>query len=479
MQKIIVNNFGPIKHAEIELRDFVVLIGEQASGKSTLAELFYFFKRLTKRFFWERENEVWLNRDSILQQFSNIVVNQFLEFYGTSEQNNNFNIIFFFDWERSVYISLSYSGKGEKPVAEWSEGASSILETLIAIAKDANIDKDNLILGGRSQTVLGENGQSYFKPEIISNTYYWRDLIQKFLSDPTLHSVYFPAERILETSFADYFPTAFQNYFQVNSNIFNQVGIVVMKDYLEHAGILKLMVRNHGSFSQLISNHQLTLPDANYTYITMASEASQKILKAEYRIVTDQEYLSVKDDLGEVAVQVKDASSGQKEVLRILQDVILVLSNSISEGDMGLNYSVSRVIEEPEAHLFPTAQKLLVELFSLVSNVTRSQIFITTHSPYILTVLSNLLYAQRIYDFDSSKENEIEEKTGIHRKTWLDKNNFSAYALNGGNAISIFDRDETGLISQNYLDKVSEDLGREFQVLHNMRLKQIREMNKK
>ncbi len=46
MQKIIIKNFGAIKEAEIEIKQVLVLIGEQASGKSTIAKLIYFFQRL-------------------------------------------------------------------------------------------------------------------------------------------------------------------------------------------------------------------------------------------------------------------------------------------------------------------------------------------------------------------------------------------------------------------------------------------------
>jgi predicted ATP-dependent endonuclease of OLD family len=47
MQKLIVHNFRQISHAEIEIKEILFLIGEQASGKSTIAKLIYFFKSLT------------------------------------------------------------------------------------------------------------------------------------------------------------------------------------------------------------------------------------------------------------------------------------------------------------------------------------------------------------------------------------------------------------------------------------------------
>ena len=41
MQKLIVDNFKQITHAEIEVKDFLLLIGPQASGKSTIAKLIF------------------------------------------------------------------------------------------------------------------------------------------------------------------------------------------------------------------------------------------------------------------------------------------------------------------------------------------------------------------------------------------------------------------------------------------------------
>lgn len=44
MQRLYVRAFGPIQSCDIEIQRLTVMTGPQASGKSTLAKLIYFFK---------------------------------------------------------------------------------------------------------------------------------------------------------------------------------------------------------------------------------------------------------------------------------------------------------------------------------------------------------------------------------------------------------------------------------------------------
>jgi predicted ATPase len=46
MQKTFIKDFGAIQNAETEVKKILVLIGEQASHKSTIAKLIYFLKTL-------------------------------------------------------------------------------------------------------------------------------------------------------------------------------------------------------------------------------------------------------------------------------------------------------------------------------------------------------------------------------------------------------------------------------------------------
>ena len=46
MQKIYIRNNGPVKYFEMEIEKFNLLIGEQATGKSTIAKSVYYFKTI-------------------------------------------------------------------------------------------------------------------------------------------------------------------------------------------------------------------------------------------------------------------------------------------------------------------------------------------------------------------------------------------------------------------------------------------------
>lgn len=155
-------------------------------------------------------------------------------------------------------------------------------------------------------------------------------------------------------------------------------------------------------------------------------------------------------------VYLNNASSGQQEAIRILQDAFLIFLD---------DESAFRVIEEPEAHLYPKAQKCLMEILAIVLNNTDSEVIITTHSPYILSIVNNLLFATRVANKNPLASEEIE--SAIPHASWLDPENVNAYFLKNGECESIFDS-SIGLIDQNMLDEISEDLGADFQELYHI-----------
>ena len=129
------------------------------------------------------------------------------------------------------------------------------------------------------------------------------------------------------------------------------------------------------------------------------------------------------------------------------------------------------IVEEPELNLFPIAQKNIVGY--LVENCTKedNSLLINTHSPYVLTALNNLIFAYQVAEVLPERADEIAKI--IPKEQWLNPDDVAAYYVgedeNGekGGIHSIFNR-KTGLIGQNELDEISEELGDEFDALMNI-----------
>ena len=161
-------------------------------------------------------------------------------------------------------------------------------------------------------------------------------------------------------------------------------------------------------------------------------------------------------------ISIANSSSGQQETLPLT--IILAALPFIASPPVGQTV----YIEEPEAHLFPSAQRNIVELIATVFNYRKEQLqfFITTHSPYVLTALNNLLQAGLLYE-ESSEDIQHQLEKIVSRYKSLDVDDLSAYVLSDGKCNSIVCPD-TGLIDARVIDSVSDELAIEFDQLLNL-----------
>jgi len=105
MQKIIIKNFGAIEYAEIEIKKVLVLIGEQASGKSTIAKLIYFFKSL-KDYLLSKDQLKTSDSLDIFSNFVFLIQERFYDFFGSTLHIPNFEITYYYSLEKNKFINL-------------------------------------------------------------------------------------------------------------------------------------------------------------------------------------------------------------------------------------------------------------------------------------------------------------------------------------------------------------------------------------
>ena len=170
----------------------------------------------------------------------------------------------------------------------------------------------------------------------------------------------------------------------------------------------------------------------------------------------DREYLHTSDGR---KVPLSALSSGQQELLPIVTFI---------PWFSGARSASLCYIEEPEAHLFPATQSRLVQ--ALVTVASNSSLVLTTHSPYVLTKVNNLLKAGTVgRKLAEPLKKELE--ASIPRRAWLTARNVRAYAIREGQVVSILGPE--GLIDGDYLDDISSELAREFSMLLELEEKHV------
>ncbi len=443
MAKIIIKNFRAIDYAEIEIKPFTVIIGEQASGKSTISKLVYFFQtiskditRVTSRYIWEQ-----LHKDDSIA-FDNIDFKQV---------SDNCQALLKIELKQKFYDFFNSTKKEEFDVL--------FVQTYYSVKIKPDNKSSINIEFTNNPIILDIIKESFIDFKYISNSLIkskfsldkWISTFENSLKDinrkAEFSNFFIPASRSLITSILPASQSKFIAEIDKRAED-NQIDYFV-KTFL---GDIDYFKRNYifgKSLDEVIDAFELKTGIENIV-AKQLREKIRVILKADYEHGNFGEQLVHKRFLKPVSLD--KASSGQQEVVWIL---LTLLCLALEDKQSFV------VIEEPEAHLYPKTQAQVVEYIAQFFNPKEGNgMIITTHSPYILTVLNNLLLAKQI----SKKTNGVENQAiaeSIDPHTWLDIDQFAAYYVGRneqGQFIKSIINPETGLISVNELDDASDNI---------------------
>ncbi|MDX1940137.1 MAG: AAA family ATPase, partial [Saprospiraceae bacterium] len=126
------------------------------------------------------------------------------------------------------------------------------------------------------------------------------------------------------------------------------------------------------------------------------------------------------------------------------------------------NLSRNYIIEEPELNLYPTNQKALINFLVKNCMTDNNHLLLTTHSPYILSSLDNLIQAGNVIKKHPELKEDVEKI--IPAKYHLNYEDVKVYFVADGTARLIMD-EELQSIDVSELDVVSESLDSEFEKL--------------
>lgn len=411
MERLIIQNFAGIKEFTFEVKKINILIGPQATGKSIVAKLLYFFKQ----FDYELINSI-INYDYDFDQFMNHLKRKFYSYFAPAslskkfykiryELNELFVDIEYFNEDTNITCSNFYLEEFDKlkEVFERTKQHNGFNET-----RDLNI------LSSKIFNLYYNSLTNYNKSNSL-NSQIFIPSGRTFLS--TLQSNIFSLQNIQRNLHIDTFLVEFGAYYE---------GLKIINS-------TRLRPYENDDLEKKIHN----------------------ILHSKYEYKNNIYYFIHADGR---ETPVSFASSGQQETLPLLLTLKELYYNIPKNG--GIIF-----IEEPEAHIYPSAQKSLVELIAMVFNFSNSiyQFVITTHSPYILTSFNNLIQAGDIKN--KLKGEDLKKLYDIVNKDYiLSPDVFSAYNMDYDMIEDLIDR-ETKLISAEKLDAVSTDIAIQFDKL--------------
>lgn len=420
MSRIKIEHLGPIEYFENDVdEELMVFIGEQASGKSTIAKILFFCKSISEEF-----KKFLMNQENVLMQplqvkntvnFKKQLRTKFIEYFGTTKHMEPFAVTYTFDngecmrirWEMG-YANVHFSRELEKKCTN-----------LLRDVCEYYIQQEKSETSQDADLRLWISGRADFTKQI--------ELRVDRIFEQTYTSIFVPAGRSMLATNSDFFHIITPNKYDILMNEFIERIIILQKQYSQ-------------KLDDIITDRKKTSSaEIDFFSVGKAKQLVVDILKGEYVNDKNGERIYYSPDR---FVKLVQASSGQQEALWIVLMIFSVILNK---------QRVYLVIEEPEAHLFPNAQKKMLELIALMINATKSKVLLTTHSPYILTAANLAMYSSFVEGRRDSGENIVPPKYRIN------SGNVAAYMLKERAALDIMDRDNH-MIKASKIDEISEIL---------------------
>lgn len=433
MRHIEIHKFGPIQKIDLDLdRDLQIIIGPQASGKSTFSKTVYFCRKIRDYFFQylvKIMNSAYWYTDELYVEFLKYIRRLFMGYFGTTKHMEMFRIVYHYDKKNCRSVSI---GLGEDRFAKFTFSPvmrTEICDMMRQVVEIAKVSRERTDL---TEAYLAQAG---FMERIKVS------VNEMFCDDDML--VYIPAGRNLLALVPDAFGTKTT---ALEDNLSDEVQIDITQiDFItqEFIKYIRGTKNKFGSkLEDITQNYLKTVKGQIRNHdVETACGLIREVLRADYVNDQDGEKLYYDEDHW---VKLMFGSSGQQEIVWALNIIFLAILK---------NEKTFLVFEEPESHLFPDSQETIVELVALMINSCKSQVMITTHSPYILTAANLLIYS------GIEEKNIVTDASVVKKEFRLQRGKVGAHFLSKhtGELQDIIGQQE-GLIDAVAIDGISESI---------------------
>lgn len=408
---LIVKNFGPIKDAHIQTKRYNVLIGNTSTGKSVLAKLISIAYEIE---FYFIENG---NFDAFAKLLKKYCIDY--PFSDSTQIEMSFALAHWIITKDSFRIIKSIGSPFLKQDTVNISNNKDVAYLYREISIDKNMENDL----DPNNPIVEEAKKTY--KELVDNIAHNQKTDLSQYSQPAIDlayrtflayihdrnaSIYIPAERNLMSVFTN--------------NIFS---------FLKSGSNIPESIKRFGSLYEAAKgeNKNLSIEFMNIK-VDFANENDKIVL----------------DDAG-TEIRFEQASSGMQSIIPLWA----VFLYGIKNHSLG-----TAIIEEPEQNLFPTLQVDLVNNLVAQLNQTKANLLITTHSPYILSVLDNLIYANDVYQKAKAADNkeQIQRIEKLVKPSMLiNYDEVAAYLCKDDGVVECMNDDEMRNTGAYALDKAS------------------------
>lgn len=438
MSALEIKNFGPINNLKIDVdKNINMIIGPQASGKSTIGKVLFFCKKLRDYYVdYILQDSFFLNThpNELYINFLKYIRRNFMDCFGTTKHMAPFEISYTYQNKQSVMIRLREGYALFKFSPELEKAIKDSFFDVFNIYRENPYQRNIDFTNSFSSKLNLKNEIKVHFTELANEI---------FGSDEDI--IYIPAGRSLLSVLSDQMDVIDISTLDLS-----------MKEFIERIRITR--TRFGTELDNVVNDYLKTVQgQIKNTDIDIAKSLIKCILKAEYVNDADGEKLYIDNTHW---VKLIYGSSGQQESLWIL----LVLFIIILERKKAYV-----VLEEPEAHLYPEAQRHMVEFIALTMNSSSSKFLVTTHSPYILSS-ANLLIQSAIVENQPAVRSE---EVIIKKQFRISPHKISAYKMNenGRDMLENIIDKPSGLIKSIEIDSISEKINEEAERLDMLEIK--------
>lgn len=415
MERLIITDFGPIKSASTDLKKINVFIGYTSSGKSTIAKLF-----------------------SILNSLAFLALpdepSSFVSFYKLLEA---YNINFEFSETTEIFYQHDkYQWRIKK---DFFETTNSRHELVRLVSSEDNlmriINSNDTHMTQLLQRIWDREKNSFLKKhkatseniselldDVDKRPGFLLELLKSSLTNLIIERnipIYIPAERIIMTTLSN----------AIFSMLINNINI---PDCLK-------------AFGSLYEKARQKEPSLSIDFFNIKVSFSKE---GDKILLQDQE---------NTPINLSQASSGFQSVIPLMAVVNLCLKE---------NDSPLIVVEEPELNLFPHAQTEIISYLIRQVNNSNGKLIITTHSPYVLSVLDNLILA---YDVARNEKQKEKVKEIVPESSWVNFDSVSSYFFPEDGHIKDITDKEYRSVGAEYIDGASDRLSNTFDKLTDLK----------